>query len=140
MKIFDINEKELLNLPKLDTLYRANLYRANLRGANLGGANLGEANLHGADLGEANLHGADLHGADLGVNIPSYNDHYFISEILLREARNDVKKRSYAGLIRISTDWCWEDFLQGCPKTWITWAKSVLCAKWPEFEKKFMTK
>ena len=99
--------------------------------ADLYGADLYGANLHDADLG-----GADLHNADLRVKHPPINDHYFISEILFREAKT-VKERSYAGLVRISLDWCWEDFLENAPKAAIVWAKKILCSKWPEFEEMF---
>jgi hypothetical protein len=107
-------------------LYRANLYRANLSGANL----------NGASLYRANLNGADLYGADLDVKEPPVNSHQFISEILFRAATN-FKERSWAGVVRVSVDWCWEKFLEECPKTMTNWAKEILCEKWPVFEEKF---
>lgn len=94
------------------------------------------ADLQNANLQDADLQDADLRGADLDVEIPSTNDHYFISEILFREVEN-VNQKKIAGLVRISLDWCWEDFLKNCSKTDINWAKKILCNKWKEFEEKF---
>jgi hypothetical protein len=34
-----------------------------------------------------------------------------IGELLRRAARDDVAKRKVAGLVTISTDWCWDQFL-----------------------------
>ena len=84
----------------------ANLRGANLRGANLWGANLWEANLWGANLGEANLRGANLRGATI-----AWGSHPLIAELLRRAACDDPAKRKVAGLVAISTDWCWEKFL-----------------------------
>ena len=89
-----------------------------------------------ADLSCANLRGANLRGNNLMVNHPPLCDHNFISEILFRESTN-LKERSWAGLVRISTDWCWNDFLDNCSNSMIEWAKIILCRKWPEFNKKF---
>jgi len=133
------------NLNGADLRY-ADLRVADLHGADLHGADLCCADLDGADLRYAvlryaNLHGADLRCADLRcadlcVKTPSINDHYFISEILLREATN-TKERSWAGLVRINLNWCWEDFHRECSKSMINWAKKILCNKWPEFKEKF---
>ena len=87
-------------------LRRADLYRANLSGANLSGANLYGADLSGAYLYRANLRGADLSGAKL-----NWFSHALLSHILLQHAEDDIEKRSLAGLISVSTDWCWEKFL-----------------------------
>jgi hypothetical protein len=99
---------------------------ANLRGANLGEANLGEANLRGANLGEANLRGANLGGANLGgANLGEANlrgaylrgakinwqSHTLLGHLLFRATGQDIDKRKIAGLISISTDWCWNKFL-----------------------------
>ena len=114
----------------------AYLWGADLEGAHLKGANLKGANLEGAHLWGANLKGANLEGANLNVKEPSYADHYFISEILLRESKT-IKEESWAGLVRIHLDWCWEDFMKNCSKSMINWAKKILVAKWPEFKQKF---
>ena len=66
-------------------------------------ANLSGANLSWADLSGANLSGANLSGAKI-----NWNSHQLISEILLRAAGDCPKKRMIAGLVRISTDWCWD--------------------------------
>jgi uncharacterized protein YjbI with pentapeptide repeats len=107
-------------------LYGANLGMANLSGANLSGANLTEAdlrkaNLNGASLSGANLYGADLSGAvlsgaylsraDLSEITVNWQSHDLIGEILLRAAERDVQRRMLAGLILVSPDWCWVDFL-----------------------------
>ena len=89
-----------------------------------------------ADLQGADLRRADLRGADLRVKTPPNDSHQFIAEILFREA-NNFKERSWAGSIKISTDWCWDDFLKNCPEPMIAWAKKILCSEWKEFEEKF---
>ena len=127
LTVADLNDADLTG---------ANLYRANLRDANLTDANLRGVNLTGANLTGADLDRANLTGADLDVKNPPINDHSFVSEILFRESTN-YKQRSWAGSIKISTDWCWGDFLDNCPKPMITWAKKILVGKWPEFEEKF---
>ena len=91
----------------------ADLRGAYLRGADLGGADLRGADLGGADLGGACLGGAYLGGACLGEPGKTkieWTSHQLVSEILFRAAGRDVEKRMVAGLIRISTDWCWENF------------------------------
>ncbi len=102
----------------------ANLGGANLCGANLGGANLCGANLRGANLGGADLRGANLCGANLGgANLGgaggqprcklNWQAHALLSAVLLRSAGDDptdrvcVERREFAGLIAVSTDWCW---------------------------------
>ena len=70
-------------------------------------ANLRDADLRGANLSDADLRDADLRGADL-----NWNSHELISTILLQAALDNPKKRMIAGLISISTDWCWKDFLR----------------------------
>jgi hypothetical protein len=126
----------------------AGLGRANLRGANLGGANLDGANLGGADLGGANLDGAYLGGAYLGgaylgganlgganldgANLDgatiNWNSHDLIAELLRRAAGDDVEKRKVAGLILVSRDWCWGDFLLLRKEPLFSWALDVLSA------------
>jgi len=82
-----------------------------------------QANLTGADLTGADLWGAYLTGAKL-----NWNSHQLVSEILQRAAGNDIEKRKIAGLIRISPDWCWSQFLAiNDPLT--DWALDEL-AKW----------
>ena len=117
-------------------LYGACLDGANLRGTCLDGADLREADLSGADLCGANFYGTCLDGADLDVKHPPSNSHEFIAEVLFRES-NNFKERTWAGCIKISTDWCWYDFLNNCSEEMISWAKKILCDKWPEFEERF---
>ena len=113
-------------------LYRANLARADLRGADLAGADLARANLAGADLYRANLAGADLYRADLaradlaradlhranlaGANLRgaslSWISHDLTAELLFRAAGDNVELRKIAGLILVSRDWCWDDFIK----------------------------
>ena len=95
---------------------RADLRGADLRGADLGDAYLGGADLRGADLGDAYLGGADLRGADLsdadlGGARPGWRSHALISELLRREAGDDLDKRSLAGLVAISVDWCFDEWI-----------------------------
>ena len=89
----------------------ANLCGANLCGADLCGANLHGANLRGAKLRSANLSGANLCGADLCGAKLNWQSHALLSHLLKREAGNDLDRRSAAGIIAVSTDWCWDHFL-----------------------------
>ena len=87
----------------------------------------------GADLRGANLRGADLEKC----KTPPTESHEFISEILFRNSEN-IKHRQWAGLVKISLDWCWNDFFEKMPKTAIKWAGKILCGLWPDsFDKKF---
>ena len=108
---------------------RANLSSAVLSGADLSGANLSSADLSGANLFSADLYGADLSSADLsGANL-HWNSHQLLSEILLRAAGEDAGRRSFAGLVRISTDWCWHRYLRMTDNPALEWALDEL-AKW----------
>ena len=89
----------------------ADLTGADLSGADLGGAFLHGAFLSGADLGGAFLSGAFLHGADLTGAVVSWQSHDMIAEILRRAAADNPARRMLAGLILISRDWCWDEFL-----------------------------
>ena|ERR1051326_4244756 len=97
-------------------LFRASLYNANLSNANLSYAdlfytNLFYANLSNANLSNANLSYADLSYADLYNIKLNLSSHDLISEILKREAKDSVPKRMIAGLILVSRDLCWKDFM-----------------------------
>jgi len=110
-------------------LSRANLFGADLSRANLSGADLYGANLFGANLSRANLSGADLYGADLSGADLSWQSPDLLAEILRREAGDDIKRRSFAGLILVSRDWCWSTWLKLDVTAEVRWAASVL-AKW----------
>jgi uncharacterized protein YjbI with pentapeptide repeats len=84
----------------------ADLSRADLSRANLSGADLSRANLSGADLSRANLFGADLSGAAI-----NWNSHDLIAELLRQAAGESWQRRALAGLILVSRDWCWKEFL-----------------------------
>ncbi len=129
----------------------ADLSGAGLSGADLSGADLRSADLSGADLSGVYLSGAYLRGADLngaylrgaylsgvylrGLKTISISDHYLLSQILLNSATT-TKQREYAGLVRISTDWCYTDFIEKISGPCIKWCVSVL-SKYPEFKEKF---
>jgi len=87
-------------------------------GAYLGGAYLGGADLRGAYLGGAYLR-------DLVIN---WNSHDLIAEILRRAAGEDVAKRKIAGLILVSRDWCWDNFLELRRDPLFGWALDALAA------------
>src|SRR5574343_307980 len=100
----------------------ADLTGADLRGAGLANAELGGANLRGADLRDADLRGADLRCADLSRAdltgayladaVIEWRDHTLIAEILYRATgRDDTHKRMIAGLILLSRDIFWDQFL-----------------------------
>ena len=103
------------NLPWAN-LTGANLTGADLPWADLTGANLTEANLTRANLIGANLTGADLTeanliGAHLAGIVVAWQSHALLADILRRAAGDNVPRRMLAGLIAISTDWCWGEFL-----------------------------
>ena len=93
-------------------LYRANLFNANLYEASLNRADLGKANLEGADLRHADLRHADLRHADLRAAKLNFQSHALLAVVLRQEAGEDIAKRQIAGLVAISTDLCWSDFLK----------------------------
>ena len=66
------------------------------------GANLARANLAGAYLARANL-------AGIKVN---WTSHDLIAEILRRWAKDSIPRRMLVGLIVVSRDWCWPQFLR----------------------------
>ena len=109
-----------------------------LRGADLWGAGLRRAylqgtNLQGADLQRANLWGANLQWADLEVKNPPVSDHYFISEILIRQAETEAQK-DFASRIRMELSHCCEFFVLLAKKKKVyKWAKKILC-QWDEFK------
>ena len=91
--------------------WRIDLYGANLRGADLSGADLSGADLYGANLTGANLSGADLSDAYLNDAYLNWNSHDLIAELLRQAAGDNWQRRALAGLILVSRDWCWKDFL-----------------------------
>jgi uncharacterized protein YjbI with pentapeptide repeats len=93
-------------------------------GADLEGADLEDAYLRGADLQGAYLQGADLRGANV-----NWQSHDILAEILRQDAGADIKRRSFAGLVLISRDWCWSTWLRLDVTAEVRWAASVL-AKW----------
>lgn len=83
--------------------------------------------LEKAVRGNAYLRGANLDGANLlGANL-NWQSHQLISEILFRSAGDNIQRRMLAGLVRISTDWCWKKFLElDAPER--DWALQTLAA------------
>ena len=67
--------------------------------------------LRAANLTEANLAGANLAGAHLAGIVVAWQSHALLADILRRAAGDNVPRRMLAGLIAISTDWCWGEFL-----------------------------
>lgn len=113
----------------------ANLRDADLTCANLTGARLTGANLTGADFRCAHLfgvcfRGADLTNVDLTGSKLAWQSHDLLAEILRRAAGDDVTKLKVAGLILISRDKCWKDFLDMAEREPLAgWALDEL-AKW----------
>lgn len=70
------------------------------------GIDLGGADLGGAYLGGAYLRGAYLRGATL-----NWQSHEVIAEVLRQAAGDDIKRRMLAGLIIVSPELCWREFL-----------------------------
>ncbi|MFX0183344.1 MAG: pentapeptide repeat-containing protein [Candidatus Hodarchaeota archaeon] len=90
----------------------ANLRCANLEHANLENASLRHANLRCANLRHANLENASLKSANLENASLNWDSHQLLSQIILNHAGNNIKKRMIAGLIMVSLDLCWNDFLE----------------------------
>jgi uncharacterized protein YjbI with pentapeptide repeats len=110
----------------------ANLSWADLTGADLTGANLSGANLKGADLTEADLTGADL----TGMKNPPSGSHSLIAAVLRQAAGEDAKRRSVAGLVLISRDWCWRQFAVIAQDLWDAETRAWIVEKlgvWPQF-------
>ena len=93
--------------------------------ADLRGAYLGDVDLRGADLRGADLRGADLGGGESRAQI-AWQSHDLIAEILRRAAGDDVAKLKVAGLILVSRDKCWPDFLKLRDDPLAGWALDVL--------------
>jgi len=87
-----------------------------------------KADLRGADLRCADLRYANLRGADLRDAKLNWQSHALLSEILLRAAGDSVERRMLAGLVAVSTDWCWGQWLS-LEHTERAWAITEL-AKW----------
>ena len=79
---------------------RANLERANLEGADLEGANLERANLYGA-----RLYGAKLEN----ITVP-WTSHALISEILYREAGDNIERQKFSVWVGRKIEWCWSEW------------------------------
>lgn len=90
----------------------ANLSRAYLAGTYLHGANLRGADLRWADLRDANLFGVNLRHADLSGAKFNWQSHALLGEVLRQEAGENITRRQIAGLVVVSTDLCWPDFLK----------------------------
>ena len=76
-------------------------------------------------LGGCGFFDSSLDSITLSNVAINWNDHELIAKILLREAKNDPRKRMIAGLVRISQSWCWNDFLKiRCPQK--KWALETL--------------
>ena len=58
-----------------------------------------------------NLSWANLTGADLSGAIINWQSHNLIAEILRQSAGDNVQRRMVAGLVLVSHDWCWGEFL-----------------------------
>lgn len=93
-------------------------WRIDLKGADLRGAYL-----RGADLMNADLRGADLRDAKI-----NWNSHDLLAEIALRAAGDDLRQRMVAGLILISRDWCWNEFVAVLDDNAKNWLGSVFAS------------
>ena len=117
-----------------DSVIEAVKARADLSGADLSGADLSGADLYEANLYEANLYEANLYGADLFRITVSWTSHDLVAEILKRAAHQDVPRRMIAGLVLVSRDWCWNEFLAAdIPANLRKWALTEL-RKWVKAE------
>jgi hypothetical protein len=84
-----------------------------------------------ADLGYANLRYANLGS----VRNPPMQSHAFWAELLRRAAGDNLHRRMVAGLVAVSTDWCWPRMIAlmtgELAQDWQEWAGAVFWA-WPE--------
>jgi uncharacterized protein YjbI with pentapeptide repeats len=103
----------------------ADLTGADLRDANLRGVYLSDADLTGTNLRGVYLYGAYLRGADLSGAYLNWNSRDLIAELLRQAAGDNWQRRALAGLILVSRDWCWRDFL-ALEHPEQTWALDVL--------------
>ena len=113
----------------------SNLSYSDLSGSDLSGSDLRYSNLRGSDLRYSNLSGSDLSGSvligsvligsDLSGSVLNWRSHALVGEILRRHAGKDPAKRKIAGLVLVSTDWCWQKFL-AIDDPLRDWAISVL--------------
>lgn len=98
-------------------LHRVSFYHSNLRDADLryiyaGGVCFAFADLRGADLRGATFTGGDFHGARLEGAWLQWHSHELLSSILMNAAGDHALRRSIAGLIALSRDWCWNHFMK----------------------------
>ncbi len=122
------------------SLYHASFKNTNLEDANFGGAyciyadfqgacldgtDFSRAELSFADFGSADLNNVEFAAADLTrVNFSNVqtngSDTTLAAWILCNAAGDDPDKRSLAGLVLFSGDWCWPDFvaLQHPARAW----------------------
>ena len=75
---------------------------------NLSGTDLSYANLSYTNLSYTNLSYTNLSYANLSGIIVNWQSHALISELLLREAGDDIRKMSLAGTVRVCTNKCWD--------------------------------
>jgi hypothetical protein len=101
----------------------ASFVGARLDGARLDGASFVKARLEGASFVRASFVGARLEGARFVGARMNWTSHDLVAELLRRAANMDIEKRSFAGLVLISRDWCWKHFA-GLPL--FGWAVGVL--------------
>lgn len=64
----------------------------------------------GSDLSWSNLSGSNL----------SWSSHDLLAEVLRRAAGDNIQHRMIAGLLLVSREWCWDEFLavEGVDNEW----------------------
>lgn len=102
-------------------LRRSCFYQCDLEAANLQNADLTSVSFIACDLGDASFDGADLYGcAFVGCRFSgatfervemNWASHELIGYRLFEAAGDNADKRKIAGLIYLSEDWCWTDFI-----------------------------
>jgi uncharacterized protein YjbI with pentapeptide repeats len=101
-------------------LYLANLSSAVVVATNMNFCNLNRAKFYDADLRCSSFYGASVIGASLYSSRINWQSHVLIAEILRQHAGESAPRRSLAGLIAVSTDWChdiWAD-LEHSEREW----------------------
>jgi uncharacterized protein YjbI with pentapeptide repeats len=112
LRFSDLSNSDLSNSNLSNSNLRySNLSNSNLSNSNLSCSDLSCSDLSCSDLSGSDLSGSDLSGSDLSGSNLNWQSHDLIAEILLRSAGDDYEKRSIAGLILISRDWCWDKFV-----------------------------
>lgn len=89
----------------------ANLCFAHLRDTHLDEADMRGANMRSTHLRDAHLEDTRLEGAQVAGAKLNWTSRDLVAELLRRHAGDNWQRRALAGLVLVSRDWCWKEFL-----------------------------